>query len=296
LERFFHFDDRDRARIAERRGDHNRLGFAVQLATVRFLGTFLAHPADVPPVVVKTLARELAVDPDQLASYARREQTHREHAGEIQRIYGYRDFSDRGAQAELAVWLDARAWTTAERPSVLFDLATARLIEAKVLLPGATVLARLIAAARDRATERLYAALAGALTPGQRKRLRALLEVSSGELLSDLERLRSGPRKLTATELLEALLRLQAVRDIGVGGLVVDVPAGRERALARYGLTAKAQTLRRMSAKRRDACSLRRSADRRPPPGRAGRAAVRGPLPRHDARDAAEGQPADGRD
>jgi hypothetical protein len=62
LERFFHFDDRDRKRIGEHRGDHNRLGFAVQLATVRFLGTFLAHPADVPPVVAKTLARELAVE------------------------------------------------------------------------------------------------------------------------------------------------------------------------------------------------------------------------------------------
>jgi len=76
-----------------------------------------------------------------------------------------RDFSERSAQAELGVWLHARAWTTAERPSVLFDLATARLIDAKVLLPGASVLARLIAAARDQATERLYATLSGALTP-----------------------------------------------------------------------------------------------------------------------------------
>jgi len=190
------FDDRDRERIAARRGDHNRLGFAVQLATVRFLGTFLAHPADVPPIVAKTLAKELAVDPDQPANYARRGQTHREHAGEIQRVYGYRDFSDRSAQAELTIWLHARAWTTAERPSVLFDLATARLIEATVLLPGASVLARLIAAARDQASEHLYATLAGALTAGERKRLRALLEVIPGELLSDLERLRSGPRKL----------------------------------------------------------------------------------------------------
>ena len=257
LERFFHFDDRDRELITNRRGDHNRLGFAVQLATVRFLGTFLARPAEVPPVVATTVARELAIsDPGCLALYARREQTHREHAGEIQLAYGYRDFSERTAQAGLIVWLHARAWTTAERPSVLFDLATARLIEARVLLPGASVLARLVAAARDQASDRLYATLADALTASQRTRLRTLLDVVPGEAVSGLERLRAGPRKLTATELLDALLRLRDVQDVGVGRIVVDVPAGRERALARYGLVAKAQALRRMSAKRRDATLL----------------------------------------
>jgi len=139
LERFFHYDDdeRDRALIDRRRGDHNRLGFAVQLGTVRFLGTFLARPADVPDVVAKRVAEELGIaDPGRLAAYAKREPTHREHAGEIQREYGYRDFSEASARAELRRWLDnARAWATAERPSVLFGLATARLIDAKVLLP-----------------------------------------------------------------------------------------------------------------------------------------------------------------
>jgi len=81
----------------------------VQLGTVRFLGTFLARPAEVPQAVAARVAEELRVDPGCLVDYTTRQPTHREHAGEIQREYGYRDFSEASAQAELSAWLDARA-------------------------------------------------------------------------------------------------------------------------------------------------------------------------------------------
>ena len=59
LARFFHLNDTDLAFITPRRGHHNCLGLAVQLTTVRFLGTFLEDPLAVPEVVLHCLARQL---------------------------------------------------------------------------------------------------------------------------------------------------------------------------------------------------------------------------------------------
>jgi TnpA family transposase len=66
----FFFDERDRRLIGRRRRDANRLGFAVQLGTVRYLGRFLEDPAAVPDLVVRFVARELEIPTVSLAGYA----------------------------------------------------------------------------------------------------------------------------------------------------------------------------------------------------------------------------------
>ena len=81
--RYFHLDDADRDLFGRRRWDHMRLGFALQLGTVRFLGNFLDDPTAVPPSVVKTLGGQIGIrDSDNLALYAEGN-AHWRHAGEI---------------------------------------------------------------------------------------------------------------------------------------------------------------------------------------------------------------------
>jgi len=267
LDRYFHLDSADRDLVDARRGEHNRLGFAVQLGTVRFLGTFLPDPTGVPWAVAAHLASQLGVaDPGALKQYAARDGTNRLHAGQIRRAYGYRDFTDPQVQRDLLDWLQARTRLASERPGVLFDLATARLLEAKVLLPGPTVLARLVASVRDQAATRLWEALAAAPDDTQQARLAGLLAGGDGGT-STLERLRRGPTSVTAAGLLGALGRLEEIRALGVGDLDLSfVPPGRLEALARYATTARAQAVARMGDQRRTATCSPRPDSWRPTP------------------------------
>jgi len=234
------------------------LGFALQLVTVRFLGTFLANPIDVPPGAVAHLGRQLRIaDLTCLARYLDRPATHRDHAGEIQRRYGYRDFSDQPEHFRLVRWLYARAWLSAERPSLLFDLATARLAERKVLLPGVTVLACLVAQIRDRAAGRLWKTLARAPSPEQSARLEALVVVPEGGRQTALDQLRRAPTRVSGPALVAALDRFVEIRSLDVSRLDLrHVPASRIDTLARYAGTVWAATIARMPSDRRVATLL----------------------------------------
>jgi len=253
LERFFFLDDRDRELVAGLRGDHNRLGFSVQLATVRYLGKFLADPLDgVPTEAIDFLAGQLQVaDPSCVKQYALRPQTHREHAGKIRTALQLKDFAP--VEVELAVFVGRRAWVTGDGPKAIFADAVGWLRERDVLLPGVSRLARLVARERDAATQRLWETLYAALTDQQRRELDALLVVAPGQRVSELERWRTGPVRASGQQMVKALNRVGEIIGSGLSRVELDatVTPRRLAELARYGMGADVAQLKRHGAQRR---------------------------------------------
>ena len=114
LSRCFHLSDDDRAQIMSCRGHHNRLGFALQLSTVRYLGTFLDDPIAVPSSVLQSLSHQLDIHTlDGLQSYRNGEQRE-EHVTKIRKRYGYGDITEPRVGFRMTRWLYGVCWTGTE--------------------------------------------------------------------------------------------------------------------------------------------------------------------------------------
>ena len=100
LEKLFYLDDEDKQLIERRHRPHLMLGFAVQLVTVRYLGTFLNDPLDVPTEVIDYVAGQLGIeDPSRVKRYTERRPTRFEHQEEIRRAYGAAGLRSSGGRA-----------------------------------------------------------------------------------------------------------------------------------------------------------------------------------------------------
>ena len=200
-----------------------------------------------PPLVTEHLAGQLGIgDPSCVARYAERRTTPLEHREEIKAEGGLREFTE--AEDEFARWVHARAWNTGDGPKTIFADGVKWLRENAVLLPGVTTAARLVSRVRDEALDELYATLAGLPGPYLAARLEGLVVVPDGARYSELELWRRGPSKPTGRSLERGLTRVAEVSGTGIGRLDLEAHVPRRRVvdLARHGMAARAQALRRL--------------------------------------------------
>lgn len=145
------------------RGAADRLGVAVALCTLPWLGFVPDKVASAPAVVVARRAEQLKVDAAQLRSYGKRAQTRTEHLRLVAQYLGWRSA---GAMEfkELDEFLLARAMEH-DSPTLLFRPACEYLISARVIRPGPVTVVERVAHARQQARQETYGRLAHEPTP-----------------------------------------------------------------------------------------------------------------------------------
>jgi TnpA family transposase len=235
LARYFHLDEADLEFISNRRGDHNRLGFALQITSIRFLGGFLSDLNVVPISVQRFVAAQLSIEISVLSNYAKRTFTKYDHTVLIREQYGYSDFNEWHWKFRLSRLLYARAWIGNERPSLMFDFSTAWLIQNKILLPGVSTLCRLIAEIREKSSKRLWRLLSALPTVEQKEKLKTLLKIREGKRFSSLDYYRKSPTTISSNSFNLAITRYVELRDFGIQSIDFShIPPVRLKMIARH--------------------------------------------------------------
>jgi len=168
----------DIAEIAKYR--HNsRLFIAIQLCAVRLYGRFLNHVHELSPHIISFLGQQLALPPSLVVEVPERKATYTEHRYNIMTYLGFQKFDDQ-AQAQLEAWIEHEA-QRGLLPDALFQQVEQHLLAKRVLLPGPSVLERLIIHVCSHVHGKLFETVFSRLSPALRQAIDQLLLVPDGE-------------------------------------------------------------------------------------------------------------------
>lgn len=217
LIRHYTFSESDLSLIRQRRGDANRLGFAVQLCLLRYPGHPLSANEAVPPALLQWVGRQLRIDPACWPQYAARDETRREHLIELHTYISVTPFGLPHFRQTVLALADLALQT--DKGIVLASHAVDTLRQRHIIIPPVNVIERICAEAVTRANRRIYRILTESLSAENRRRLDRLLRRKPGSKITWLAWLRQSPTKPNSRQMMEHIDRLKTLQEL-------DLPAG----------------------------------------------------------------------
>ena len=232
-----------------RRG-HNRLGFALQLLSLRFLGFYPEDLTYIPSDVIQHVARQIGESPDCLVQYGSRQQTRTAHQQVIELYLGFRSCTAEDLE-QLSQWLVERALEH-DKSTVLLQLAMDKLRADKIVRIGVTQLEKLVMSVRQQAYQITYQHLSPHLSDSCKSALDKLLLPDEGFSKTPLVWLRQPATRNSPAAILNAIEKLGYMQKVDVLSWEMSkLHPNRLKFLAQYAKRASTQRLQRMPEERR---------------------------------------------
>jgi len=247
---FFTLSASDLAQIEKQRGDHNRLGFALQLCALRYLGFSPDDLNAAPSNAVAYIAGQLGITPNALKSYGDRRPTRTEHFQQIQTYLGFLKASQVELKS-LSQWLIERALEH-DKPMLLFQLACEKLRRDKIIRPGVIRLEQMVATARYQAQSETFNRVNPLLTKERSDFLDGLLILDSQKKRTLLSWLRRTATSNSAIQILANLEKFKFLKKVNVDQWDLSMlNPNRLKFLAQIGRKSTNQYLQRLTEQRR---------------------------------------------
>jgi len=245
LIRYYTLNEPDLSLVRQRRGDGNRLGFAVQLCLLRYPGYMLYSDMVVTETVIRWIADQIQVEAtawSKYGGYNKRDETRREHYQEIITYLGLSTFGLSDTRFLVKSLTDLAMQTDNGVALVAHALETLR--QRKVVIPTLKVIEEICAEAITRANRHIYQELIKPLTKLHWRRLDGLLKMKPGSNITRLVWLNQSPLKPNSRYMLEHIERIRELKALALPeGIGRNIHQNRMLKLAREGRKMTTQDL-----------------------------------------------------
>ena len=191
-----------------------RLFVAIQVCSVRLYGRFLNQVHDLSTQIINYLGKQLDLPPSLSIEVPDRKATYTEHRRGILNFLGFQKF-DEIAQEQLECWIKKQA-LLGILTDELFQKAERYLLENRTLLPGPSLLERLIIHTCSELHAELFESIFQQLSPELQKAIDRMLISRKGEQHSLFNQLKEYPPAATISSIQSYLERYRVVSESGI--------------------------------------------------------------------------------
>lgn len=244
------FTPQDLALIQSRRGKHNRLGFAYQLAFVKLYNRFpIQQPLEIITELLTFVSLQLKIASDVVQQYSHRETTIWEHQDQIRNFLKLTKFGE----AEIAT-IERYIFDQScqlEQTHALLACLRDFLRQQKIIEPSESTLKRLIQQERQKARDSIFEKIDSLLSDEQKQNIDALLQ-TEGKVYSTLQLLKQNPQRASTHAIIKITEKLDLIKKVGISSIDLSwLNNNLQRSMNRYIRKSTASRIRKVKEKRR---------------------------------------------
>jgi TnpA family transposase len=250
LDKYFVLSSADLTEIQECRGATNKIGFAIQLCSLRWFGFLLADLKPTPQNVVDVLIKQIGIsEPIDLSTYPQSKNTLNAHPERIREYLGFQK-CDELQRLRLLTHLTDQVLEL-PRSTDLIDVACIWLYENQIVRPATRTLEDIITEAKTNGMDRVYRLISGELTSEQKLMIDGLLETKQDGVegsYSQLEELRKSAKRESTRSMNELTERVERLNELHCEvAALKTIPLPTRQLLSTWGYQKDVWSLRRFS-------------------------------------------------